>query len=223
MEFETLREDMVRRQLLRRDIKDKIVLDVFRKVPRHRFIDPALRECSYSDFPISIGRGQTISQPYIVALMVQLLDIAKTDKIMEIGTGSGYETAILAELGGAVFSVERIAALAAKAKDVLGHEGYQNINIKVGDGTEGWREFAPFDKIIVTAGSPNVLQPLLDQLSNNGRLVIPVGSRFTQRLLLLEKGTNGKITEKDICGCVFVPLIGKHGWGEGDRRLADQG
>ena len=214
MEFEELRRDMVEKQLLARGIRDEAVLCAFKKVPRHRFIDPGLRECSYSDFPVSIGRGQTISQPYIVALMVQLLDITKTGKVMEIGTGSGYETAILAELGGTVFTVERIAALAAKAKEILGHEGYQNINIKVGDGTEGWPEFAVFDKIIVTAGSPNVPQPLLDQLANNGRLVIPVGSRFTQRLLLVEKGINGKISEKDICGCVFVPLIGRYGWEE---------
>jgi len=216
--FEGLRQKMVREQLEGRDIKDKKVLDVFRKVARHIFVDPGSRKNAYGDFPLSIGSAQTISQPYIVALMVQLLDAAKTDKILEIGTGSGYETAILAELGGSIFSVERVEALAAAAKGILEKEGYKNIYIKVGDGTLGWQEFAPFDKIVVTAGFLDIPRLLLDQLSEGGRLVMPVGSRFSQRLMLIEKKKNSDIVRKDICGCVFVPLIGKHGWGEEECR-----
>jgi len=203
---------MVNVQLLGRDIKDKRVLDVFRKVPRHRFVDPAMYKDAYGDFPLSIGKGQTISQPYIVALMAQLLNLLKTDRVLEIGTGSGYETAILAELAGEVFSIERIESLAVKAKEALKDFGYKNIHIKIDDGTLGWQEFAPFDKIIVTASSQDIPKPLLDQLSEEGRLVIPVGPRGTQRLLVLEKDNEGQISEKDICGCVFVPLIGKYGY-----------
>jgi len=210
--FEYLRQKMVEDQLLGRDIKDEKILDVFRKVLRHRFVDPTMYKNAYGDFPISIGEGQTISQPYIVALMVQLLGILKTDKVLEIGTGSGYETAILCEVAREVFSIERIDSLALKAKGVLEDLGYKNIHTKVGDGTLGWQEFAPFDKIVVTASSPEVPRPLLDQLSEGGKLIIPVGPRFTQRLLVLEKMKGGEISEKDICGCVFVPLIGKYGY-----------
>lgn len=205
---------MVEAQLLSRDIKDKKILDVFKKVPRHIFVAPESRKDAYGDFPVSIGSGQTISQPYIVALMTQLLDIAKTDRILEIGTGSGYGTAILAELGDSVFSIERIGALAEKAGHVLKKQNYKNIQIKIGDGTLGWQEFAPFDKIVVTAGSSDIPQPLLGQLSKGGRLVIPVGSRLSQKLVLVEKHKDSNILEKDICGCVFVPLIGRYGWEE---------
>lgn len=210
--LEYLRHRMVEEQLARRDIKDVKVLNVFREMPRHRFVDPDMCQDAYGDFPLSIGKGQTISQPYIVALMVQLLDVRKTDRVLEIGTGSGYETAILAELGGEIFSVERIEGLAVKAGKILEELGYKNIKIKAGDGTLGWQEFAPFDKIIVTASSPEVPRPLLNQLSNGGRMVIPVGSRFTQRLVLLEKDGRGKVSEREVCGCVFVPLIGEFGW-----------
>ncbi|MFC1624123.1 protein-L-isoaspartate(D-aspartate) O-methyltransferase [Candidatus Omnitrophota bacterium] len=210
--LKALQEKMVKEQLSGRDIRDKKVLDVFNKVPRHRFIDPTMHQDAYSDFPLSIGRGQTISQPYIVALMVQVLDIMKSDKVLEIGTGSGYETAILAELAQSVFSIERIESLATKAGDVLGELGYKDIEIKVDDGTLGWGEHAPFDKIIVTASSPNIPKPLIDQLSRGGRMVAPVGSRLNQRLALLEKSEKGDFFERDICGCVFVPLIGKYGW-----------
>ncbi|NQT75607.1 MAG: protein-L-isoaspartate(D-aspartate) O-methyltransferase [Candidatus Omnitrophica bacterium] len=211
--LEYLRQRMVDEQLLRRDIRDKNVTSVFRKVPRHRFVDPAMRLEAYGDFPVSIGKGQTISQPYMVALMAQVLDVKKNDKVLEIGTGSGYETAILAELGGEIFSIERIEGLAKKAGKVLEEFGYKNIHIKTGDGTLGWQEHAPFDKIIVTASSQDAPQPLLDQLREGGKMVMPVGSRFTQRLLVLEK-EKGRISERDVCGCVFVPLIGEFGWGE---------
>jgi len=212
-DFEYLRQRMVKEQLAGRDIKDKKVLDVFRKIPRHKFVDPAMAQEAYGDFPLSIGTGQTISQPYIVALMVQLLDILKTDRVLEIGTGSGYETAILAELGKEVFSVERIKALTAKAEKVLEDFDYKNIHIKTDDGTLGWQELAPFDKIIVTASAPRVPGPLLNQLSSGGKMTIPVGSRITQRLMLLEKDKQqDRVIENDICGCVFVPLIGEYGW-----------
>ena len=211
--LECLRQKMVRDQLLGRDIRDKKVLDIFRKIPRHKFVDPAMYQEAYGDFPLSIGRAQTISQPYIVALMIQLLDIVETDKVLEIGTGSGYETAMLAELGKQVYSIERIESLSSKAKKILGELGYKNIHIKTGDGTLGQQEFAPFDKIIVTASSPHIPRPLLDQLSWGGKMVIPIGSRITQRLMLLEKAEHRRqIFEKDVCGCVFVPLIGEHGW-----------
>ncbi len=214
--LEYLRKKMVQEQLLRRDIKDKKVLDVFDKVPRHRFVDPDMQREAYKDFPLSIGKDQTISQPYMVALMVQLLDIAKSDKVLEVGTGSGYETAIIAELGSSVFSIERIEELASNARLLLEKLGYKNIHIKKGDGTLGWEEFAPFEKIVVTAASPQVPEPLLDQLKEGGKLVIPIGPRFSQRLLVLEKSREGRISEKDICGCVFVPLIGQHGREEGN-------
>jgi protein-L-isoaspartate(D-aspartate) O-methyltransferase len=212
--LERLRHKMVRDQLLGRDIKDNKVLSVFRKVPRHRFVDPAMCEDAYRDFPLSIGRGQTISQPYIVALMVQLLDVAEGDKVLEIGTGSGYETAILSELGANIFSIERIELLAIKAEKVLKKFGYKNVHIKTGDGTLGWQESAPFDKIIVTAGSLDIPGQVLGQLSRGGKMVIPIGSRFSQRLILSEKDKKGGIFKKDICGCVFVPLVGKYGWEE---------
>ena len=145
--------------------------------------------------------------------MVQLLCIEKDSRVLEIGTGSGYETAVLAELAGDVFSVERIESLANKARDTLAGMGYNNIHIKIGDGTLGWQEFVPFDKIIVTASSGNIPRPLIDQLREGGKMVIPIGPRFSQRMLLLEK-QKGRIMEKDVCGCVFVPLIGEHGWRE---------
>lgn len=203
---------MVKNQLMGRDIKDKKILDVFDRVQRHRFIDPTMYDEAYGDFPVSIGKGQTISQPYMVAFMVQLLNVAESDRVLEIGTGSGYETAILAELAREVFSVERIGALADKAKQALEDFGYNNIHIKVDDGTLGWQEFSPFNKIIVTASSLNIPSPLVDQLLKGGSMVMPVGSRFTQRLILLEKSEQGRVTERDVCGCVFVPLIGKYGW-----------
>lgn len=217
-DFDCLRHKMVEEQLVRRDIRDKKVLEVFARVPRHRFVEPVMYNDAYGDFPLSIGKGQTISQPYIVALMAQLLDIRDSDKVLEIGTGSGYETAILAELAKEVFSIERIGVLAKRAETLLKDLGYRNIRIKIDDGTLGWEEFAPFDKIIVTASSMEAPGPLLDQLSVGGKLVIPIGPRFTQRLMVMEKSMSGNISNKEICGCVFVPLVGKYGWEEGSAR-----
>ncbi len=211
-DFDAMRRKMVTDQLLSRDIKDKLVLDVFEKVPRHKFIGPKFYKDAYSDFPLPIQSAQTISQPYIVALMIQLLNIKKSDRVLEIGTGSGYQAAILAELAEQVFSVDRLKELTEDSEVVLKELGYKNITLKTGDGTLGWEEFAPFDKIIVSAGAESVPQPLLKQLKSPGRLVMPVGPKSGQKLILIEKTVKGDELEKDICGCAFVPLIGKYGW-----------
>ena len=207
---------MVKEQLSGRDIMSKDVLDAFSRVPRHKFVDPSMQKDAYGDFPLSIGRGQTISQPYMVSLMAQVLELKKNDKILEIGTGSGYETAILAELAGRIFSIERIREIGLKAQEALKELGYNNIEIKIDDGTLGWEAHAPFDKIIVTASWRCMPAPLLEQLSKPGKMVMPVGLRAAQRLMLIEKDSQGRVSEKDVCGCVFVPLIGKHGWSNED-------
>lgn len=207
----SLRNRMVEEQLIPRGIYDERVLNAFRKIPRHNFVPNESLETAYGDFPLPVGEGQTISQPYMVALMTQCLDLKGTEKVLEIGTGSGYQTAILAELAYEVYSVERIASLAQRAKATLGVLGYANIKIKVGDGTEGWDEFAPYDGIIVTAGAPSVPGPLLEQLAEDGIMAIPIGDAFSQVLTVIKKA-KGKITQEEICGCVFVPLIGKFAW-----------
>lgn len=206
-----LRNMMVEEQLVPRGIFDERVLGAFRKVPRHAFIPDKSLENAYGDFPLPIGEGQTISQPYMVALMTQYLDLKGDEKVIEIGTGSGYQTSILAELAKEVYSVERFDVLAKRAQSVLTSLGYGNIKIKAGDGTEGWDEFAPYNAILVTAGAPSVPQPLVDQLAEGGRLVIPVGGGFSQTLTLVRRQDN-KVTQEDICGCVFVPLVGRYGW-----------
>lgn len=211
MDYETLRKRMVEEQLIPRGIKDPRVLNVFYKIERHKFIPENLRNTAYADFPLPIGEGQTISQPYIVALMTECLDLTGKEKVLEIGTGSGYQTAILAELAGEVYSIERFESLAKRAQTILGNLGYKNIKIKVGDGTMGWEEARPFDRIIITAASPKVPLPLIDQLTDNGKLILPLGESFSQVLTLVEK-KDGKLKSIDVCGCVFVPLIGKHGW-----------
>ena len=213
MEFATARNRMVETQLISRGIKDKRVLDVMRKVPRHRFVEEALTNQAYSDHPLPIGEKQTISQPYMVALMTEALELQGHEKVLEIGTGSGYQTAILAELTEKIYSIERIRSLTAKARRILDELGYLNVVLKVGDGTFGWKKEAPFDGIIVTAGSPDVPQPLVDQLPVGGRLVIPVGDRYTQSLLRIVREKKG-LTKTDLGGCRFVNLLGEHGWKE---------
>ncbi|MDD4979928.1 MAG: protein-L-isoaspartate(D-aspartate) O-methyltransferase [Candidatus Omnitrophica bacterium] len=213
MDYEILRKRMVEEQLIGRGIRDKKVLEAFGKVERHKFVPEDLRMNAYADFPIPLDEGQTISQPYIVALMTECLNLSPKDKILEIGTGSGYQTAILAELAGEVYSVERFEALAEKARTLLNSLGYKNIKIKAGDGTLGWKEEAPFDKIIVTASSPKIPPPLTEELGENGKLILPLGENFSQTLTLVEK-KEGKLQPLNICGCVFVPLIGKYGWGQ---------
>lgn len=211
MDFQKLRKSMIELQLSSRDISDKRVLDAFLKTPRHRFVPVTMQDSAYSDYPLPIGEGQTISQPYMVALMTQLLELKGNEKVLEIGTGSGYQSTILAQLCNTVYSIERISSLAEHAKKILAELKINNVKIKVDDGTLGWKEFSPFDGIVVTAASPNVPDSLLKQLADPGRLVIPVGSSFGQNLVLVEK-SNGEIKEKNVCGCVFVPLIGKYGF-----------
>ena len=211
LNFDTLREGMVDRQLIPRGIKDQKVISAFRKIPRHKFIPQDYQKSAYGDFPLPIGEEQTISQPYIVALMTQSLAIKNTDKILEIGTGSGYQTAILASLAKVVYSVERKEPLAKVAQRRLSELGYNNITIKVGDGTLGLEEFAPYDKIMVTAAAPSLPQSLKAQLNNQGKIVIPISAGFSQ-VLTLFTNQEDRLEKEEICGCVFVPLIGKYGF-----------
>ena len=210
IDFEKLRRQMVEEQLIPRGIKDKRIIEAFYKVERHKFVPENLRGSAYGDFPVSIGEGQTISQPYIVALMTEYLQLKGVEKVLEVGTGSGYQAAILAELAKEIYSIDRIEPLAKKAEAVLYELGYKNIKIKVGDGSQGMPEEAPFDRIIVTAAGPCIPLPLTEQLNENGRLVIPLGESFSQILTVLEK-KKGSLIAREICGCVFVPLIGKYG------------
>ena len=211
MDFDAAREKMVLEQLVDRGIKNQEVIRAFLKVPRHLFVEEALRERAYGDYPLPIGLNQTISQPYMVALMCELLELKGDEKVLEIGTGSGYETAILAELVERVFSIERIDYLIQNARTVLDKLRYNNVVTKVADGTYGWREESPFDGIVVTAASPQIPKRLLDQLAVKRHLVIPIGEAFSQTLFKITKAEKGFDT-KSITGCVFVKLIGKYGW-----------
>jgi len=183
------------------------------KIPRHRFVPESSRNQAYEDSPLSIGKGQTISQPYMVALMTECAAPEPEDRVLEVGTGSGYQTAILAELVRKVYSIERIPELAEKAEGLLARLGYENVSIRVDDGSEGWSEKAPFDAIIVTAGAPEIPDPLVEQLEVGGRLVIPIGSAHHQTLCTVKKERN-RIRKQEGTGCVFVPLIGTFGWEE---------
>lgn len=212
-EYAIQRERMVRTQLIPRGIKDRGVLEVMGKIPRHLFVEKDLRDEAYNDHPLPIGHNQTISQPYMVALMTQELELTGKEKTLEIGTGSGYQTAILAELSKEVFTIERIVPLLEKAKSLLNSLGYKNVYFKAFDGTLGWEEHAPFDAIMVTAGAPKIPQPLMDQLAEGGRMVIPVGDRLSQELIkITRKGED--FHKKNLGGCRFVDLIGVHGWKE---------
>jgi protein-L-isoaspartate(D-aspartate) O-methyltransferase len=209
--FQKARHRMVDTQLVSRGVHDPRVLDAMRKVPRHLFVDEALCDQSYNDHPLPISERQTISQPYIVALMTEALGLQGMEKVLEIGTGSGYQTAILAELANRVYSIERLLGLSQRARQVLQDLGYRNIALKVGDGTLGWPEEAPFDAILVSAGAPSVPQPLVDQMSVGARLIIPVGDHLSQELVLVERLPEG-IRKTDMGGCRFVDLIGKCAW-----------
>ena len=209
--FARERERMVEEQLVRREITDARVLEAMRKVPRHLFVEEALRDRAYGDHPLPIGEGQTISQPYMVGIMTQLLHLIGSEKVLEIGTGSGYQTAVLAELARRVCSIERIASLAARARATLEAMRYTNVWVRMADGTLGWPDEAPFDRILVSAASPSVPEPLFDQLAEGGWMVVPVGDAFSQTLTVVERiGGEKKITSDS--GCVFVKLIGKYGW-----------
>jgi protein-L-isoaspartate(D-aspartate) O-methyltransferase len=210
MDYNVLRRRMVEEQIKPRGIKDMRVLEAFAKVERHKFIPEELRDSSYADYPIPIGEGQTISQPFIVALMTECLDLKGEEKVLEIGTGSGYQTAILAELANVVCTVERIQVLSDGARQHLSELGYKNIKFKVSDGTLGWKEESPFDRMIITAAAPAVPLPLTEQLKEGGKLILPVADNFGQMLTLITK-ENGQMIAENICPVVFVPLIGKHG------------
>ncbi len=209
--YATARARMVQEQLIPRGITDKRVLEAMATVPRHLFVEDALQAQAYSDFPLPIGDGQTISQPYIVALMTQALALTGTERVLEIGTGCGYQAAVLAQLCDKVYTVERIKALYIKARKTFDRLRYLNIVCKIDDGTLGWSQHAPFDAIIVTAAGPRPPEPLLDQLADPGRMVIPVGDRLTQQLVLLTK-EDGKLDRRILEYVRFVSLIGDHGW-----------
>jgi len=207
------RELMVNDQLEARGIRDARVLAAFRRVPRHLFVPERWRDESYEDHPVTIGEGQTISQPYMVALMTECLELRGDEKVLEIGTGSGYQSAILAELCAEVITIERYGTLSARAKEVLDGLGYMNIKFRVSDGTLGAPEVAPFDRIIVTASAPDVPEPLAEQLADGGIMALPVGGGFSQELIIARK--RGEEIRRDfVCRCVFVPLVGKHGYKE---------
>lgn len=211
--YEKARRKMVKNQVESRGIKDQKVLEAFLTVKRHLFVEEALRPQSHNDYPLPIGSGQTISQPYIVALMTEGLELKEDERVLEIGTGSGYQTAILAEITKEVYSIERIKELSQKTRDLLKELGYTNIEIKVDDGTTGWVSKSPFDAIIVTAASPDIPRPLTDQLKEGGRMVIPVGGRTSQELIKVVK-SGGKLKKHNLGGCRFVKLIGEYGWRE---------
>lgn len=214
-EFAIARKKMVDLQIASRGIKDPRVLEAMLRVPRHLFVPEHLKSQAYEDHPLPIEEKQTISQPYIVALMTEALRLRGTEKVLEIGTGSGYQTAILAELAKEVYTIERLPLLAEKAKKRLDALGYRNIFYRVGDGTLGWPEEAPFDGILVSAAAPSIPQPLIDQLAMGGRLIIPVGDRLTQDLVLVERVPEG-IRKSFLGGVRFVDLVGKWGWKESE-------
>jgi protein-L-isoaspartate(D-aspartate) O-methyltransferase len=204
---------MVETQIAARGVKTGTVLDAMREVPRHLFVPEHLRSEAYADHPLAIGEGQTISQPYMVAIMTETLAVRPTDRVLEIGTGSGYQTAVLARLARHIVSIERHAALAERARQALDLVGATNVEIVVGDGTQGAPGHAPFDRILVTAGAPSVPDTLRSQLADGGRLVIPVGPSGFQRLVIVERQGEAYSTREGEA-CVFVPLIGVHGWPE---------
>ncbi len=201
-------------ELVKRGITDQRVINVMLELPRHIFVEEAMSAQAYSDGSLPIGEKQTISQPYIVARMTELLALTGREKVLELGTGSGYQAAVLATLADRVCTVERIRPLALKARKALDSLRLLNVNLKIGDGTEGWPEEAPFDAILVTAGAPFLPECLIEQLAPGGRLVIPVGDRVDQKLLVVRKGMDGSVTREEADDCRFVRLIGKNGWSD---------
>ncbi len=211
MNFARARERMVEQQLVNRGIDDIRVLAAVSKVERHRFVAEALQARAYDDKPLPIGERQTISQPYMVGLMTEALELRDGDRVLEVGTGCGYQTAVLAELAATVYTVERLAALASMARQTLDASGYTNVVGRVGDGTLGWPDEAPFDAIIVTAGTPRVPRPLVAQLGLGGRLVFPIGEEELQTLVRIRKEEAG-LQEEYLGDCRFVKLVGRYGW-----------
>ena len=207
------RRKMVEEQILGRGIKDFSVMEALSRVPRHLFVNSSLQHRAYGDCPLPIGENQTISQPYIVALMTQVLELKGKERVLEIGTGSGYQTAILAELAAQIFTIERVKPLVKKTKELLEGLKYKNIVFKTFDGTYGWRDQSPFDAILISAATPSIPKSLIEQLADKGRLVAPVGERESQDLVVLNKNGN-RVMERKIGSCKFVPLIGKFAWSE---------
>jgi protein-L-isoaspartate(D-aspartate) O-methyltransferase len=215
LNHESRRHDMVEKQIRARGVSDPLVLAAMRRVPRHLFVPDDLGGAAYDDRPLPIGEGQTISQPFMVALMTEALKLEGNERVLEIGTGSGYQAAILAEIAAHVVTVERKESLKDRAALLLKELGYVNVEAVVGDGSGGYPARAPYDGIMVTAGAPRISQLLVEQLAVGGRLVIPVGSTFHQTLTRVTRTAGGAATER-MEGCIFVPLIGEHGWGEHD-------
>jgi protein-L-isoaspartate(D-aspartate) O-methyltransferase len=213
MDFDAQRKLMVETQLMSRGIYDPLVIEAMKKVPRELFLPEVMRNTAYSDNALPISHGQTISQPYIVALMTQSLELKGGEKVLEIGTGSGYQAAVLAEIAAEVYTIERIAPLTETARQILTQLGYTNIQFKVHNGTLGWEDHAPYDAIIVTAGAPRIPDPYVEQLGEGGRLVIPVGDRLGQELVKITK-RDGKPLKQELGGVRFVSLIGQQGWEE---------
>lgn len=211
MKYDRLRQEMVEKQIVARGIANVQVLAAMRSVPRHLFVSEALMDQAYSDFPLPIGEQQTISQPYIVAEMTQSLQLSPDDRVLEIGTGSGFQAAILAQIVYRVYTIERIHSLYIKTRKLFDRLGYHNIVTRYSDGTTGWKDEGPFDAIIVTAGSPEIPAVLVNQLKIGGRMVIPVGSQHSQDLIKLVRDEDG-IHQTNMGGCRFVKLVGEHGW-----------
>lgn len=212
MNYEIARKRMVEGQIIARGIRDRRVIEAMLKLPRHLFVEEAMAAQAYNDNPLPIGERQTISQPYMVALMTELLELKGKEKVLEIGTGSGYQAAVLAVLADRVCTIERIRPLAMRARKVLDSLGLLNINIKIDDGTVGWDGESPFDAILVTAGAPDIPPKLVEQLAPGGRLVLPVGDQLSQTLVRVLKREDGSYAVEQSIGCRFVKLIGRNGW-----------
>jgi len=208
------REWMVQTQLMGRDITDEAVINSMLMVPRHKYVMESKQEYAYYDSALEIEAGQTISQPYIVALMAQALELDASDTVLEIGTGSGYSAAILSRMAANIYTIERQDILSQVAKERFKDQGYENIEVRVGDGTLGWPEKAPFDAILVTAGGPVIPDSLIDQLAIGGRLIIPVGDKAEQKLMRVTKTVTSELIEENLASVRFVPLIGTKGWSE---------
>jgi protein-L-isoaspartate(D-aspartate) O-methyltransferase len=212
-DFTTLRQRMVEEQLARRGIRDLRVLEALRAVPREEFVPPEMADDAYADGPLPIGEGQTISQPYVVALMTEALELSGGERVLEIGAGSGYAAAVLGEIADEVFTIERHARLAEEAEERLRRLGYERVHVRHGDGSKGWPEHAPYDAIVVAAGAPAVPEALKEQLALGGRLVIPVGGgRTLQELLRLRRVSETEYEREELGGVRFVPLVGEQGW-----------
>jgi protein-L-isoaspartate(D-aspartate) O-methyltransferase len=210
----TRRRQRLVEHVKRQGIQEERVLRALADVPRHRFVPEGVRQRAYDDTALPIGYGQTISQPSLQALYLQTLKIGAADRVLEIGAGSGYQTALLAELSSNVYAVERIPELTQRAREVLDELGYANVALVTKDGTTGWAAYAPYDAILVGAAAPGLPDALVEQLSGTGRLLIPIGDRHHQRLTLVQRGAGGGIEQETVTGCVFVPLIGRFGWSE---------